>query len=64
MQRQHQPSQESNPSRLRTALAAVLRRDGGQTVIEECRHCGTTLESGSSNCPSCGCTEIASYRIE
>ncbi|SIR84416.1 hypothetical protein SAMN05421752_103302 [Natronorubrum thiooxidans] len=63
MQRQHRSTQESTPSRLRTALTAVLIRDGGQTRIVECRHCGTTLEATDTNCPICGCEEIASYRI-
>ncbi len=49
-------------STMQRALAAVLRRDDGGTVIEECRRCGTTLESASL-CPACGGSDIVEYRI-
>jgi len=41
-----------------------LFRSDDATVIEECRRCGKTVESGISTCPSCGCEEIVTYRLE
>ncbi|PGF18043.1 hypothetical protein CP556_19370 [Natrinema sp. CBA1119] len=49
-------------STIRNALESVFRRSDDQTVIEECRRCGTTLESVST-CPSCGGSDIVEYRI-
>ncbi|ELY82193.1 hypothetical protein [Natrinema pallidum] len=59
--------QENEPamrSMLRSALEAALLPGDDGTVIEECRRCGTTLESTLTNCPSCGCRDIAEYRIQ
>ncbi|MFD1564947.1 hypothetical protein ACFR99_15520 [Haloarchaeobius amylolyticus] len=57
--------QKNDPKRqstMRKALAAVLCRRDDHTVIEECRRCGTTLES-EVTCPSCGSSDIVEYRI-
>ncbi|WP_222919005.1 hypothetical protein [Natrinema sp. SYSU A 869] len=51
-------------STMRKALEAVLLRSDDGTVIEECRRCGTTLESTLASCPSCGCSDIVEYRIQ
>lgn len=32
-------------------------------VLVECRHCGTTLEPTSTECPCCGRMEIARYEL-
>ncbi|MFC6768951.1 hypothetical protein [Natrinema soli] len=61
MRGQERPS-DTAQSMIRNALESVLRRSGDQTVIEECRRCGTTLESVST-CPSCGGSDIVEYRI-
>lgn len=34
---------------------------GDEETIFECRNCGTVLEGGERNCPSCGSTEVAEY---
>jgi len=49
-------------STVRKALTTVLFRTDDRTVIEECRRCGTTLESAST-CPACGSSDIVEYRI-
>ena len=56
-------SDETGRSTMRKALAAVLRRRTDRTIIEECRRCGTTLESRTT-CPACGCNDIVEYRIQ
>ncbi|ELZ17551.1 hypothetical protein C476_15208 [Natrinema limicola JCM 13563] len=48
---------------MRKALETVLFRTDDRTVIEECRRCGTTLESVST-CPACGSSDIVEYRIQ
>jgi len=50
-------------STVRKALETVLFRTDDRTVIKECRHCGTTLESVST-CPACGSSDIVEYRIQ
>ncbi|MDQ2052300.1 hypothetical protein RBH26_17645 [Natronolimnohabitans sp. A-GB9] len=55
---------EAAQSRLRNALQTVLFRTESSTVIEECRRCGTTRESGATVCPTCGSTGIARYHID
>ncbi|MFC4437641.1 MULTISPECIES: hypothetical protein [Natrialbaceae] len=42
----------------------MLSRDGNATIIEECRRCGTTVESARVPCPVCECDDIVEYRIE
>ncbi|EJN57295.1 hypothetical protein HSB1_42580 [Halogranum salarium B-1] len=34
-----------------------------ETVIHECRYCGTTLDSTDDSCPVCGSTDVATYRF-
>ncbi|ELY62185.1 hypothetical protein C493_00110 [Natronolimnohabitans innermongolicus JCM 12255] len=53
----------STSSRLRTVLETILFRPDERTVVEECRRCGTTRETGGPCCPTCGCDEIARYHI-
>ena len=38
-------------------------REGGETVVYECRRCGTTLDPNASRCPYCGPTEIARFEF-
>ncbi|QFU83739.1 hypothetical protein [Natronorubrum aibiense] len=64
MRRHHRSTQKSTGSRLRTALTAVFVRDDGQTTVVECRRCGTTLETTDTTCQTCGCDELARYRLE
>ena len=51
-------------STVRATLESVLTRDGDETIIEECRRCGTTVESARVPCPVCECDDIVEYRIE
>lgn len=34
-----------------------------ESVVCECRHCGTTVEVGTEECPACGEEAIARYHI-
>ncbi|QLK26062.1 hypothetical protein HYG81_00035 [Natrinema zhouii] len=61
MRSQERPN-GSAQSTIRNALESILLRSDDRTIIEECRRCGTTLESVST-CPSCGGTDIVEYRI-
>ncbi|MDF9746721.1 hypothetical protein NDI89_14110 [Natrinema sp. S1CR25-10] len=61
MQRQENGTTTRSP--IRRALSAVFGRVTDRSVIEECRRCGTTLESATT-CPACGGTDIVEYRIE
>lgn len=61
---QRQESGATTGSTMRKALAVVLGRSEGKTVIEECRRCGTTLESTVADCPACGCSDVVEYRIQ
>ncbi|WP_455448263.1 hypothetical protein [Natrinema thermotolerans] len=56
-------SDSTSGSTVRKTLEAVLLRSDDRTVIEECRRCGTTLESAAT-CPACGCDDIVEYRIQ
>ncbi|RZH68013.1 hypothetical protein ELS17_00655 [Natrinema altunense] len=59
--------QENGPtmrSMMRKALEAALLPGDEGTVIEECRRCGTTLESTLAHCPACGCRDIVEYRLQ
>lgn len=35
----------------------------GEPVITECRHCGTTVEADTEECPECGEAAIARYHV-
>jgi rubrerythrin len=47
-------------STLRTLLRHVL---DSETVLYECRSCGSKLESADRGCPECGADEVATYRF-
>lgn len=34
-----------------------------EPVVSECRHCGTTVETGTEECPECDEEEIVRYYI-
>ena len=38
-------------------------REGSETVVYECRRCGTTLDANASTCPYCGPTEIVRFEF-
>ncbi|QSW98857.1 hypothetical protein [Haloterrigena alkaliphila] len=64
MSGQGHTNRTSSPSRVRKALESVFLGNSGGTVVEECRRCGTSLESETHGCPTCGAEEVARYRIE
>lgn len=41
-----------------------LLDDPYQSVIRECRDCGTTLEAKERACPACGSNDIARYDLQ
>ena len=47
------------------AFPAIVRRwfSPNESVLLECRHCGTTLETTDQRCATCGSTEIAVYDV-
>lgn len=50
-----------------TPLKPLLRRllDGGtESVVYECRNCGTSVDDERDACPNCGSDRIASHRLE
>jgi rubrerythrin len=50
----------SSSDTLRSRLTQLLSTE---TVIYECRHCGTTCTPTDTECPACGDHEIVTYRI-
>jgi len=40
-----------------------LREYHKQTVVYECRNCGTTLETNQDSCPYCETDEVAVFEI-
>jgi rubrerythrin len=60
---ENQQHDSTTRSPIRRAFAAIVDRVHDRSVIEECRRCGTTLESATA-CPACGGTDIVEYRIE
>ncbi len=34
-----------------------------ESVILECRHCGTSLDTTEQTCPTCGSTEIVEFDV-
>ena len=44
--------------------SVVARLLGADTLIYECRNCGTELDGDDEPCPDCGCTDVAAYDIE
>ncbi|ELZ10401.1 hypothetical protein [Natrialba aegyptia] len=63
MTRQHRSGWGAKSS-MREAVKSVLLGRGETTTIEECRRCGRTTDTPDTVCPTCGCTEIVTYRIE
>lgn len=54
------------PSEVADRMFAFLRRLRTRPSIDvliECRHCGTSVDRGMSNCPACGMTEFAHYEF-
>ncbi|WP_241434676.1 hypothetical protein [Natrialba asiatica] len=49
---------------MREAVKSVLLGHDEATTVEECRRCGRTTDTPNTVCPTCGCTEIVTYRIE
>ena len=47
---------------IRTALTIVWPGSRDEIHVE-CRHCGTTLEPPSEQCPECGATEFSQYEL-
>jgi rubrerythrin len=45
---------------LRSLLRHVF---SSETVLYECRNCGSTLEAETEQCSECGAFEVASYRF-
>lgn len=33
-------------------------------VVHECRECGTTVSADTTQCPTCGASEIVEYPVE
>jgi hypothetical protein len=50
----------SSSDTLRSRLTQLLSTD---TVIYECRQCGTTCTPTDTACPSCGAPEIVTFRF-
>jgi ribosomal protein L37E len=42
-------------------LIAALVSD--ETVVAECRRCGTSVDSGTASCSACGSDDITEYAI-
>jgi rubrerythrin len=46
-------------------LSALLRHVfGAETVLYECRNCGTTVEEDTEACPECGAADVATYQLD
>jgi rubrerythrin len=50
----------SSNDTLRSRLTQLLSTD---TVVSECRQCGTTCTATDTVCPSCGAAETVTYRF-
>ena len=46
------------------ALREYLRRFREPSTVHECRRCGTTVDSETESCPTCGGAEIAVYELQ
>lgn len=44
-------------------VKTLLLQGDNVAEVHECRHCGTTVDSPSAECPTCGGTEIASFQM-
>jgi rubrerythrin len=48
-----------------STLRALLRRVlGSETVLCECRNCGTSLDQDTEQCPECRAVEVATYHLK
>lgn len=43
--------------------AGCAQCGGTTTVVQECSHCGTTVDGQTTQCPRCGSVNIARYEI-
>jgi rubrerythrin len=46
---------------LKTLLRGIL---GSETVVYECRNCGTTLDAGDDSCPECDSEDVVEYEFD
>lgn len=49
--------------RLVDGLLPEQQGRGDDTVVYECRRCGTTLDANARTCPYCGPTEIVRFEF-
>jgi rubrerythrin len=46
------------------ALKSLFRHVfSSETVLYECRNCGTCLDEDGEQCPECSATDIATYQL-
>lgn len=45
------------------ATFATGVEDGETVIVVECRHCGTTLDQDTVECPYCGPTDTVKFEI-
>lgn len=45
-------------------LASLVTRAADETVVAECRRCGTAVDADTSVCPTCGSEDIVWYSID
>ncbi|WP_193366308.1 hypothetical protein [Halosimplex carlsbadense] len=45
-------------------FASLVTRATPETVVAECRRCGTSVESDTSVCGTCGSEDIVRYSID
>ncbi|QPV65187.1 hypothetical protein I7X12_17670 [Halosimplex litoreum] len=45
-------------------FASLVTRAAPETVVAECRRCGTTVEPGTAVCATCGSEDIVRYTID
>lgn len=50
-------------TRIRRQFETAPERDPSAVVVHECRRCGTTLKTGTGECPACESDQIATYSI-
>ncbi|QLH75778.1 hypothetical protein HZS55_18020 [Halosimplex rubrum] len=45
-------------------FASLVTRAEPETVVAECRRCGTTVDADTSVCATCGSEDIVRYDID
>jgi len=45
-------------------FASLVTRAAPETVVAECRRCGTSVESDTAVCATCGSEDIVRYSID